>query len=141
MQVPFHLAFPIKSIEETKQFYIDFLGCSLGRESSTWLDINFFGHQLTAQLNPDLVRSFPTLRNKINSYPSYHFGAVLSWEEWHKLESRFIEKNINFIIEPRLVFKGEVGEQKTMFIKDPNGYAIEFKSFEGSDHLFKTKSI
>lgn len=138
MQSSFHLAFPIKNLQETKEFYVDLLGCSIGRQSSNWMDFDFFGHQLTAQVNPEAVCSFPFYRSEKNALPFYHFGAVLSWSDWHLMEAKLMESQISFLIEPKIVFEGEVGEQKTMFIEDPNGYAIEFKTFEQDDHLFKS---
>ena len=102
------------------------------------MDFNFFGHQLTAQVNPDAVCSFPFYRSEKNAFPFYHFGAVLTWKDWHEMEAKLSESKIRFLIEPKIVFSGEVGEQKTMFIEDPNGYAIEFKAFEQDDQLFKS---
>ncbi|MDO7614246.1 MAG: VOC family protein [Crocinitomicaceae bacterium] len=138
MKSSFHLAFPIKNLQNTKEFYVDLLGCSIGRESSNWMDFNFFGHQLTAQVNPDAVCSFPFYRSEKNAFPFYHFGAVLTWKDWHEMEAKLSESKIRFLIEPKIVFSGEVGEQKTMFVEDPNGYAIEFKAFEQDDQLFKS---
>lgn len=138
MQSPFHLAFPIKNLQSTKEFYVNLLGCSIGRKSSNWMDFNFFGHQLTAQVNPEAVCSFPFYRSDKNAFPFYHFGAVLTWKDWHEMEVKLKERGIAFLIEPKTVFGGEVGEQKTMFVEDPNGYPIEFKTFEKDDSLFKT---
>jgi uncharacterized protein len=138
MYSSFHLAFPIKNLQKTKEFYVDLLGCSIGRESSNWVGFNFFGHQSTAQVNPESVCSFPFYRSEKSPFPFYHFGAVLTWKDWHEMENKLKESSIRFLIEPKIVFGGEVGEQKTMFIEDPNGYAIEFKAFEQEDHLFKS---
>lgn len=139
MKSLFHLAFPIKNLEETKVFYVDLLGCPIGRKSSNWMDFNFFGHQLTAQVNSEAVCSFPFFRSEKNAFPFYHFGAVLSWSDWHEMEVKLRESRIKFLIEPKIIFPGEVGEQKTMFLEDPNGYAIEFKTFEIASNLFKSK--
>jgi extradiol dioxygenase family protein len=139
MKSSFHLAFPIKNLKDTKEFYVDLLGCSIGRESSNWMDFNFFGHQLTAQVNPEAVCSFPFFRREKTPFPLYHFGAVLTWNDWHEMEVKLKLSKIRFLIEPKIVFGGEIGEQKTMFVEDPNGYAIEFKSFEQDNHLFKSK--
>ena len=134
----FHIAFPIRDLRSTKEFYVDLLGCSIGRKSSNWMDFDFFGHQLTVQVNPEAVSIFPFYRSEKNALPFYHFGVVLSWNDWHKMEVKLKESKMTFLIEPKVVFKGEVGEQKTMFIEDPNGYAIEFKAFEQDNCLFKT---
>ena len=137
MKTAFHIAFPVKNLQDTKEFYCDILGCSIGRKSSNWMDFDFFGHQLTVQVNEEAVCTFPFYRSEKNAFPFYHFGAVLSWKDWHQMEIKLRERNVSFLIEPKLVFKGEVGEQKTMFLVDPNGYAIEFKTFEQDESLFK----
>ena len=134
----FHLALPIKNLQKTKEFYVDLLGCTIGRESSNWMDFNFLGHQLTVQVNPEAVCSFPIYRNEKSAFPFYHFGAVLTWKDWHDMEVKLKESKIEFLIEPKIVFRGEVGEQKTMFVEDPNGYGIEFKTFEQDDQVFKS---
>ena len=133
---PFHLAFPIKDIEETKRFYKNVLGCEIGRESDAWVDFNFFGHQLSAHLKPDELTN--TKKNKVDgkSVPVRHFGVVLDWEDWHSLSKKLQGLKINFIIDPYIRFEGEVGEQATMFFLDPSGNALEFKSFKDSKQLF-----
>ncbi|MDG1659349.1 MAG: VOC family protein [Crocinitomicaceae bacterium] len=138
MNPSFHIAFPIKDIELTKKFYCDVLGCTIGRSASNWIDLNFFGHQITAHVNKEAVCSLPYYRSNVNALPLYHFGAVLQWNDWHRLLYRLMEKKIPFLIGPKTVFEGEVGEQKTFFLEDPNGYAIEFKSFQNEDNLFKS---
>lgn len=133
---PFHLAFPIKDIEETKRFYKNILGCEIGRESDAWVDFNFFGHQVSAHLKPDELTN--TKKNKVDgkSVPVRHFGVVLDWEDWHSLSKKLKALKIKFIIDPYIRFEGEVGEQATMFFLDPSGNALEFKSFKDSNQLF-----
>ena len=133
---PFHLAFPIKDIEETKRFYKNVLGCEIGRESDSWVDFNFFGHQLSAHIKPDELTN--TKKNKVDgkSVPVRHFGVVLDWEDWHSLSKKLQDLKIKFIIDPYIRFEGEVGEQATMFFLDPSGNALEFKSFKDSNQLF-----
>jgi len=133
---PFHLAFPIKDIEETKRFYKNILGCEIGRESDAWVDFNFFGHQVSAHLKPDELTN--TKKNKVDgkSVPVRHFGVVLDWEDWHTLSKKLKALKIKFIIDPYIRFEGEVGEQATMFFLDPSGNALEFKSFKDSNQLF-----
>tara|TARA_Y100001968_G_C19392548_1_gene736437 strand:+ start:359 stop:775 length:417 start_codon:yes stop_codon:yes gene_type:complete len=133
---PFHLAFPIKDIEETKRFYKNVLGCEIGRESDAWVDFNFFGHQLSAHLKPEELTN--TKKNKVDgkSVPVRHFGVVLDWEDWHSLSKKLQSLKIKFIIDPYIRFEGEVGEQATMFFLDPSGNALEFKSFKDSNQLF-----
>tara|TARA_X000001036_G_scaffold61457_1_gene51614 strand:+ start:692 stop:1108 length:417 start_codon:yes stop_codon:yes gene_type:complete len=133
---PFHLAFPIKDIEETKKFYKSILGCKIGRESDAWVDFNFFGHQVSAHLKPEELSN--AKKNKVDgkSVPVRHFGVVLNWKEWHSLSKKLQKLKIKFIIDPYIRFKGEVGEQATMFFLDPSGNALEFKSFKDPKQLF-----
>ena len=133
---PFHLAFPIKDIEETKKFYKSILGCKIGRESDAWVDFNFFGHQVSAHLKPEELSN--AKKNKVDgkSVPVRHFGVVLGWKEWHSLSKKLQKLKIKFIIDPYIRFKGEVGEQATMFFLDPSGNALEFKSFKDPKQLF-----
>jgi len=137
MKNPFHLAFPIKDIEETKKFYKNILGCKIGRESDAWVDFNFFGHQVSAHLKPEELSN--AKKNEVDgkSVPVRHFGVVLDWKEWHSLSEKLQKLKIKFIINPYIRFKGEIGEQATMFFLDPSGNALEFKSFKDPKQLFK----
>ena len=137
MKNPFHLAFPIKDIEETKKFYKNILGCKIGRESDAWVDFNFFGHQVSAHLKPEELSN--AKKNKVDgkNVPVRHFGVVLDWKEWRSLSEKLQKLKIKFIINPYIRFKGEVGEQATMFFLDPSGNALEFKSFKDPKQLFK----
>ena len=136
MESPFHLAFPVKSIKATKIFYKEVLGCEIGREDNKWVDFNFFGHQLSAHLKPDELKK--TKENAVDgkSVPVRHFGVILPWEKWQLLSKKLIKINTKFIIEPYIRFKGEIGEQATMFFLDPSGNALEFKSFKDSSQVF-----
>lgn len=133
---PFHMAFPIRDIEETRQFYGDVLGCEIGRSTERWIDFNFFGHQLSAHIKPEELgsKALTTVDNK--QVPLRHFGAILEWEEFDALASRIKENGIEFVIEPYVRFKGEVGEQATMFFFDPCGNALEFKAFKDKSQIF-----
>lgn len=135
--VPFHLAFPVRDLEATRAFYHGLLGCPLGRESSRWIDFDFFGHQITAHLADG---SGPVAHNEVDSdaVPVPHFGAVLAMDDWQALADRLTEEGVKFVIEPHVRFKGEVGEQATMFIKDPSGNALEFKAVADHSQLFAT---
>ena len=136
METPFHLAFPVKNISSTKKFYRDVLGCKIGREDKKWVDFNFFGHQLSAHLRPDELKN--TKKNAVDgkSVPVRPFGAILDWEDWHTLSAKLKKINTEFVIEPYIRFKGEVGEQATMFFLDPSGNALEFKSFKDPSQVF-----
>jgi len=136
MNPPFHLAFPVKDIDTTRSFYEELLGCTVGRSSESWIDFNFFGHQLSAHLRPDELSAAPANQVDGHEVPVRHFGAVLAWEAWHALADKLKAADIRFIIEPYLRFEGQVGEQATMFLADPSGNAIEFKAFKDPQQLF-----
>lgn len=137
--IPFHLAFPINDIEETRKFYNEVLGCKIGRFTDKWIDFNFFGHQLSAHVKPEETQQVSTNAVDGKNVPVRHFGAILPLEDWHALAYRLKEKNINFVIEPYIRFKGEPGEQATMFFYDPSGNALEFKSFKDPKKIFATE--
>lgn len=132
---PFHLAFPVDNLEAARHFYADLLGCQTGRESETWIDFDFFGHQIVAHLAP---RQRDSSTNIVDGeeVPTRHFGVILRWDQWHALASRLIELGIRFVIEPGIRFRGQAGEQATMFFKDPSGNALEFKSFHNPNSIF-----
>ena len=133
---PFHLAIPVQEITTTRDFYRDVLGCKEGRSSDHWVDFNFFGHQLVIHLNQS-KKNIDT-ENIVDgkNVPVPHFGIVLDWQMFTQIEKR-IRNKVEFIIKPYVRFKGERGEQKTMFFKDPSGNALEFKSFKNIDQLFE----
>ncbi len=133
---PFHLAFPIRDIEETRSFYGDLLGCEIGRSTDRWIDFNFFGNQLSAHVKPDELAQARTNEVDGKNVPVRHFGAILEWDAWHTLADKLRDNDIEFIIEPYIRFEGEVGEQATMFFLDPAGNALEFKSFQNEDQIF-----
>ena len=132
---PFHLAFPVHDLQATRAFFVDVLGAGIGRESERWVDFDFFGHQVTAHLDPDAK---PASANPVDgkAVPTFHFGVVLDWPQWESLGERLTRQGLEFIIEPYVRFKGEVGEQGTFFIKEPSGNGIEFKSFKDMGQLF-----
>ena len=133
---PFHLAIPVQEITTTRDFYRDVLGCKEGRSSDHWVDFDFFGHQLVIHLNQS-KKNIDT-ENIVDgkNIPVPHFGIVLDWQMFTQIEKR-IRNKVEFIIKPYVRFKGERGEQKTMFFKDPSGNALEFKSFKNIDQLFE----
>jgi len=139
MNNPFHLAFPVSSLIDTRKFYEDLLGCSVGRTSERWIDFNFYGHQITAHLKPDEVKAAQTNEVDGDQVPVRHFGAILDMETWENLADRLKEADIDFIIEPHVRFKGQAGEQATMFFLDPSGNALEFKAFKDKSQIFATK--
>jgi extradiol dioxygenase family protein len=135
--IPFHLAAPIRDIESARTFYRDLLGCTVGREAERWIDFNFFGHQLSLHVS-EAEETLATNPVDGKDVPVRHFGAVLPWGQWHDLRDRLIAAKTDFVIEPYTRFKGEAGEQATMFFYDPSGNALEFKAFKNPDQLFAT---
>lgn len=136
MNAPFHLAFPIKDIATTREFYGDLLGCEIGRSTDKWIDFNFFGNQLSAHVKPEELTVAHTNAVDGKNVPVRHFGAVLDWKKWHELAEKLKAVRTDFIIEPYIRFEGEVGEQATMFFLDPSGNALEFKSFKDPSQIF-----
>lgn len=132
---PFHLAFPVTSLAKAREFYGELLGCLEGRSSEEWVDFNFYGHQIVAHLAPDSGHRDTNVVDGDN-VPVRHFGAVLPMQEWEKLAGKLKAAKTTFIIEPHIRFKGQPGEQATMFFLDPCGNAIEFKAFENPQNLF-----
>lgn len=132
---PFHLAFPVTDIEATRRFYADTLGCRVGREAERWIDFDFFGHQISAHL---VDRAEEAATNPVDgdNVPVRHFGAILEWGHWEALAERLRAAQAEFVIEPHVRFAGRPGEQATMFIRDPSGNALEFKSFRDRAMVF-----
>ena len=133
---PFHLAFPVRDLAEARAFYGETLGCPEGRSSNEWIDFNFYGHQIVAHLSPSQCTPAATSSVDSHQVSVRHFGAVLSIPEWEVLAEKLKAVNTQFVIEPYIRFKGEVGEQATMFFHDPSGNAIEIKAFANMDSLF-----
>jgi len=137
---PFHLAFPVRDLAEARRFYGELLGCSEGRSSDAWVDFNLYGHQIVAHLAPKETGDFANKRATSavdgDNVPVRHFGVVLSMAEWDVLAERLRKAGVQFVIEPHVRFKGEVGEQATLFFLDPSGNALEFKAFKDIGSLF-----
>ena len=138
MTPPFHLAFPVKDLKETDNFYSNVLGCSKGRSSDHWIDFNLFGHQVVAHLAPDDAGKGSTNDVDGHQVPVKHFGVILEWDQWHEFAEKLKGHNIKFIIEPYIRFEGQPGEQATMFFLDPSGNALEFKAFKDKSQIFAT---
>lgn len=130
---PFHLAIQVRDLEEAKAFYTELLGCTQGRSTDKWVDLNLYGHQLVCHVNPEIGADgkVSSHANAVDGHgvPVPHFGVVLEMSNWQVLADHLQQKNIEFIIEPYIRFKDEPGEQATLFIMDPSGNAIEFKAF------------
>ena len=135
---PFHLAIPVHNLQKCRRFYGEVLECSEGRSDGRWVDFDFFGHQLVIhQIESDAIDKTSN-SNPVDGHdvPVPHFGVVLEWDRWEKLAEKLKAQNIDFVIEPYIRFKGQVGEQATMFFLDPEGNALEFKAFKNIDQLF-----
>jgi len=130
MPTPFHLAIRVRDLVSSREFYGGLLGCDEGRSSDEWVDFDFFGHQLVCHV-VGTVETGPAASNPVDGHdvPVPHFGMVLEMPEWEALATRLKKGGVRFIIEPHLRFKGQPGEQATMFLTDPSGNALEFKAF------------
>ena len=135
---PFHLAFPVYNINITVQWYTSMLNCSIGRKSERWVDFNFFGHQISAHLIDQELTQDKTNVVDGHNIPSRHFGIILEMEQWKILVNQLNKKNIKYLIEPNIRFKGEKGEQATFFIKDPSNNVLEFKAFINDNQIFES---
>ena len=133
---PFHLAFPVHDIAMARQFYGDLLGCPEGRSSDAWVDFNFYGHQIVAHLAPEECGHKQNSEVDGHDVPVRHYGVVLSMAQWQAMADKLTAAGTKFVIEPYIRFKGEVGEQATMFFMDPSGNALEFKAFKNMESLF-----
>lgn len=133
---PFHVAFPVDDLQAARAFYGGLLGCPEGRSSPDWIDFNFFGHQIVAHRAPH--ESGAVSANAVDGHgvPVRHFGVVLPMEEWRAASERLTAAGVDFIIRPYTRFRGEPGEQATMFFRDPSGNAVELKAFADPSRLF-----
>ncbi len=135
---PFHLAFPVHDLEAARGFYGGLLGCEEGRSAPHWIDFNLYGHQIVAHLDENFTAR--PLANAVDGeqVPVPHFGVVLTMSAWQALADRLTAAKFAFVIAPTIRFKGQTGEQATMFFQDPSGNALEFKAFASDDQLFAT---
>ena len=132
----FHLAFPVHDLSAARAFYGELLGCAEGRSSPNWVDFDFYGHQIVAHLSPDECGHRNTSEVDGEDVPVRHFGAVLTMADWDHLASKLRAAGTRFLIEPQVRFKGQPGEQATMFFLDPSGNALEFKAFADMGQVF-----
>lgn len=135
---PFHLAFPVDDLAAARAFYGEVMGCAEGRSSDEWIDFDFFGHQIVAHLAPGEAGDRASNHVDGHGVPVPHFGIVLRMEDWEALAERLKAAGTDFAIAPTIRFKGQPGEQATMFFRDPAGNALEMKAFASDDMLFAT---
>ena len=133
---PFHIAIPVHNLDESRIFYREILGCEEGRSSDHWVDFNLFGHQLVIHYKPKSGEDLHTNAVDGKAVPVPHYGVVLEWNHFQNFADNLRSKQVEFVIEPYVRFKGEVGEQATMFFLDPAGNALEFKAFRDIKQLF-----
>ena len=135
---PFHLAIPVYDLDACRAFYRDVFGLDEGRSSDDWVDFNFFGHQLVIHEHPKTDTQAQAHTNAVDGHnvPVPHFGVILEWDTWQTLATKLTAVGTQFVIEPYVRFKGEVGEQATMFLYDPCGNALEFKAFKDFSQIF-----
>ncbi|HEU4700800.1 MAG TPA: VOC family protein [Gemmatimonadales bacterium] len=137
-QHPFHYAFFVTDLASTREFYGRLLGCTEGRSTDTWVDFDFFGNQVSAHTTGAPVPTQDTGVVEGIAVPMPHFGAILDWDEFHVIAERLKAAGTHFIIEPRLRYAGQPGEQATMFLRDFSGNALEFKAFRRPEEVFAT---
>ena len=133
----FHFAFAVDDLARAREFYGRLLGCPEGRSSDRWVDFDLCGHQIVSHLAPP--RESPDAASNAvdgDEVPVPHFGLILEWQAWHDLAGRLTAAGTEFVIEPHVRFKGEAGEQATMFLRDPAGNALEFKAFQDEARVF-----
>jgi hypothetical protein len=135
---PFHFAFFVRDLASTRRFYAEILGCREGRSTDTWADFDFFGNQISVHTTGPVTPTHKTGQVEDLLVPMPHFGALLGWDEFQALAARIRGAGITFMLEPRIRYPGEPGEQATMFLLDPSGNALEFKSFKNPEGVFAT---
>jgi hypothetical protein len=133
---PFHLAFVVANLDATRQFYEAVLGCTVGRSAATWIDFDCFGHQISAHLGtPDgQARAHSMVDGQ--PVPVPHWGVILEMPQWEALAARLQQHGVRFVLPPQVRFRGQPGEQATLFLQDPSGNALEFKAFHHDAQLF-----
>lgn len=135
---PFHLAFPVDDLAAARTFYGGLLACPEGRSSPEWIDFDFFGHQLVCHLDKTPVASRTAVTHSVDGHgvPVPHFGVVLDLPTWEALRDRLQRAGVAFVLQPTVRFRGQVGEQATLFFRDPAGNNLEIKAFADLNQLF-----
>ncbi len=133
---PFHFAFFVKDLKSTRDFYGRILGCKEGRSTDTWVDFDFFGNQISAHITEEMPQTRNTGKVDGIAVPMPHFGCIIPWNDFQNLVGSLRKAQVKFIIEPRIRYANQVGEQETMFLTDFSGNAIEIKCFKNPDDMF-----
>jgi len=134
----FHLAFPVSDLGEARSFFGGLLGCDEGRSAPRWVDFDFFGHQISAHLRDDEEGEPPLNSVDGDRVPTRHFGLILVWSDWELLRAKLVQGDARFVIDPKIRFVGQPGEQATMFVAGPSGNVLEFKAFRSESDIFAT---
>ena len=135
----FHLSIPVNDLDQAKAFYVDILGCTVGREASGRFDINFFGHHIVAHLSPrEASKANSSIQSDGDTAPLRHFGVILPLDEWQKMKSHLTSRDTTFTLTPRVSFAGKAAEQHIMMLPDGCGNIVEFKS-QPSGRVFATE--
>lgn len=137
MEIKFHLALPCKDVEATRTFYRDVIQAKMGRHAEKWLDVDLFGHQLTFTESGNFNFEFKNYRLEEHILPSFHFGTIVPIDVWGSLYSRLMGQDLEIVTEATFM-KERTGEHLSFFVKDPNGYMVEFKTFRDSKEIFSS---
>lgn len=137
MQSRFHIAFHVRDLSQSRHFYGATLGCKEGRSTATWVDFDFFGHQISLHVGEPFTTS-DTGHVGAHMVPMPHFGVVLNMPDWEALADRLVQRKVAFVMSPTRRFVGEPGEQATMFFRDPSGNPIEIKGFADLENVYAT---
>jgi uncharacterized protein len=138
MKGTFHLAFASGDLEKAKEFYGNFLNCKVGRSGPSWVDYDFFGHQLTIQYLSAKNQTYSNFHHPSSGFPLNHWGIILNWGDWHTLKDKLVAEGVEFAVPPQVAMEGEVGEQNILMLRDPDGNVLEFKSFEDAGAVFRS---
>jgi extradiol dioxygenase family protein len=134
----FHLAFPVLDLDEARVFFGELLGCAEGRSAPRWVDFDFFGHQISAHLHDADEEGVALNSVDGDKVPTRHFGLILAWSDWEALRDKLVRSDTRFVIEPKIRFVGQPGEQATMFVSGPSSNVLEFKAFRSDSDIFST---
>ena len=135
-QSPFHFAFFVRDLQSTREFYSGILDCPEGRSTATWVDFDFFGNQISAHVTGPVTVTHDAGFVDGVAVPMPHFGAIVAWDLFHEIVARARAAGTKFVLEPTTRYPGQPGEQLTMFVIDPSGNALEFKSFRHPEHVY-----
>ncbi|MEC7178793.1 MAG: VOC family protein [Candidatus Thermoplasmatota archaeon] len=132
------MAFPVTNLIDAERFYVETIGCTIGRRTPTSINFNFHGHQIVAHLVEHMPDNSNSGKVDGKQVPPLHFGLVMEWQQWHQFKELLEQQNVEFRLKPHIRYPGKIGEQATMFLDDPSGNSLEFKSFYDDDRLFAT---